>query len=206
LSVRGAERVKALVRLIEALDACRVGRLGEFSRFERGVRSLRLSGLPFKVKDLRRAVEAIAEIPRRHPGYSTVRRLSRLSSALSMGGVAVSMASLLLIAVLRVDSFVYYATLLALIATFYASYLARWYSDEKVLSIYEERMDELLAKGEPLKRTVEFLMDEIRREARRSKLDLSEVKISLYLPDYRGVEVVKKPGRLRARYVVRLRP
>jgi len=111
---------------------------------------------------------------------------------------------MILVIIFKVDSLLYYATLVILLAVFYASYMIRWYSDERVVRIYSERVNELMIKGEPLKRVIEFLLDEVRREARRGRLDLTTIKIHLYLPDYKGIKILKEPGKIRTRYVVTL--
>lgn len=198
------KRIKAIVRMIEALDSCRIGRTSEYIRFERELKNTKISGLPVKPKTLRKVISEINEMPRKDPKYSTVVKLNKLSSILSLCGLVISVVSMLLVMVLRIDSMLYYVTLASLLMIFYASYMIRWYSDERVIKIYSERVDELMAKGEPIKKVIEFLLDEIRREARRGKIDLNIIQIHLHLPDYKGVKILKKPGKLRTRYVVTL--
>jgi len=190
--------------MIEALDSCRIGRTSEYIRFERELKNTKISGLPVKPKTLRKVISEINEMPRKDPKYSTVVKLNKLSSILSLCGLVISVVSMLLVMVLRIDSMLYYVTLASLLMIFYASYMIRWYSDERVIKIYSERVDELMAKGEPIKKVIEFLLDEIRREARRGKIDLNIIQIHLHLPDYKGVKILKKPGKLRTRYVVTL--
>jgi len=190
--------------MIEALDACRIGRTSEYVKFEKEIKTTKISGLPVKLKALRRAVNEIREIPRKDPKYSIIMKLGRLSSILSLCGVVLSLISMILVIIFKVDSLLYYATLVILLAVFYASYMIRWYSDERVVRIYSERVNELMIKGEPLKRVIEFLLDEVRREARRGRLDLTTIKIHLYLPDYKGIKILKEPGKIRTRYVVTL--
>jgi len=199
-------RIKSIVRMIEALDACRIGRTSEFIKFERELKHTKVPGIPVKPKALRRVVNEISEMPRRDPKYSTVIKLNKLSSILSICGFAVFIVNLILVTVLKVNSLLYYAMLTILLGIFYASYMIRWYSDDKIVKIYSERVNELMAKGEPIKRVIEFLMDEIRREARRGKINLSTIKIHLHLSDYKGIEIVKRPGKVRMRYVVVLKP
>ncbi len=202
------DRVKALVELIEALDGLRVGRYASADRLERVATELGLR-LPYSWEELRGDIEGILALPAASPEYGKLERMDRLATLLLRANLSMLLAA---IAAYLLRWFVggpllEAVALLALVGalvTVNLAYSLKVYVAVRVGAIYAERAGDLEKLGRRIKATVEYLLRQLRRELVSRGYDLSAFTLKLWMPDYSGVRVVKKPGRLSARYVVRL--
>ena len=199
------KRIKRMIKLIEALDACRAGKTTEFIKFEKTLKSLRLTGIPVKIKVLKRSIEDIIKIPLKHPKYSRIKKLNKISSIISYVGMGIASLGMLIVLIFKSYGFLYYVSLVSLLIAIYVIYTIRWYIDELTIDIYNDKIDELIKKGEPLRKFNEYLIKEIIREVKRGKLNREKYKFSLYFVDYEGIEVIKRPSKFRSKYLVKIK-
>lgn len=195
------ERARKLRRLIEALDGYRVGRYTDVGGVEELVEELGLS-LPYNWSEVRRDIEEILSIPRKAPGHRRLKRLEALSSSLSKANLAIIGAAVL--SYLAGNPYAFVALAVSSLVVLNMAYFLKAYVSFKVSEAYSSRLDELEALGARIKETVEFLLRQLRRELRSMGYRLEEYRLKLWVPDYAGIQIVKKPSMLSSRYVVRL--
>jgi len=195
------ERVRKLRRLIEALDGYRIGRYTDVGRVEEMIDELGLR-LPHDWSRIRRDIEEILSLPRKAPIYKRLRRLETLSSSLSRANLAI--IGLAILSYLAGHLYVFVALAVASLVVLNVVYFLKAYVNFKISEIYASSLDELEALGARIKETVEFLLRQLKRELRSMGYRVEEYRLKLWVPDYSGIQIVKKPSILSSRYVVRL--
>lgn len=202
------EKVRALKELVEALDGCRVGRCGSLSKVERLVAELGLK-LPYDWQEIKRDAQAILALPATSPEYRRLKRLDRWATSLTRLNLVLLVSAI--VAYLARFWFasalldiVALALILTALAIANAAYAMRVYVSIGVDRIYAERVAELEKLGRRLREVVDYLIRLLRRELRAGRYDLEAFTLRLWVPDYSGVKIVRKPGRLSSRYLVRL--
>jgi len=203
-----SERVRKLRKLIEALDGYRVGRYTSLDKVERLIHELGLKP-PYSWEEVKRDVEAILALPASSPEFKRVEKMDRRASLLTRLNLLLLLGALLLYA-LRVwyPSLLLDVIVLALIVTSLivvnVIYYIRAYTTVRISALYAERLPELEKLGRRLKAVVEYLLRQLKRELRAAGFDPRSYRLKLWLPDYSGIKIVKKPGRLSAKYEVHL--
>ena len=197
---RGEERLKALKRLVEALDSARAGSLRlSLRKMEEEFKSLKLKDSPHKWKVLARDVKEILEIPLGHPEFDKVKTADRVASALAYASMFGLIAGLYF--ALTGDRAAFSYALFTVLALTNASLMFRVYESGKLSMIYRDREDVLEQKSRRIKEVIEYLIEKLRSEARKEKV---EVTMNLKFADYRGIKVLKPPSLFRSTYKVAL--
>jgi len=202
------DRVRALKELIEALDAVRVGRYVDLSRVERLLTELALT-LPYSWEELKRDALAILTLPATAPEYPRLSKLERLAARLARLNLlvmAAALASYVARAWLPAAPLDVVALLLLLAALVIANvaFVLRAHVSLRISAIYAERVGELERLGSRIRATVNYLIRLLRRELVARKYRLDAFTLKLWMDDYAGISVVRKPSWLSPRYVVRL--
>lgn len=202
------DKVKALKGLIEALDGYRVGRYTNLQRVERTIVELNLK-LPYDWEEVKKDINDILALPRTSPMFERLERYDRLAARLTRLNLIFLL--LALSAYLARYWIPYWllnvaalTLILAALIIVNMAYYLRIYVSMKIDAIYVEKLPELEKKGERLKAVINFLIRLLRRELVARKYNLETFTLKLWVPDYSGIKIVKKPGRLSSRYVVRL--
>jgi len=201
-------RVQKMRKLVEALDGYRVGRYTSLSKVERLVLELGVQ-LPYGWEEIRRDVEAIMALPSASPEYKRLERMEQRAALLTKLNMLL-LASALLLYVFRIwhPSFLLDAVVLILVVASLVVanvvYYVRAYAAVRINALYAEKLPELEKLGRRLKAAVEHLLRQLRRELRAAGIDPRNYTLKLWLPDYSGVRIVKRPSRLSAKYEVRL--
>ena len=195
------ERVRKLRRLIEALDGYRIGRYTDVGRVEELIDELGLR-LPHDWSEVRRDIEEILSLPRRAPSYKRLKKLEALSLSLSRANLAIIGVAIL--SYLAGYPYVFVALAVSSLVVLNVVYFLKAYVNLKISEVYASSLEELEALGARIKETVEFLLRQLRKELRSMGYRVEEYRLKLWVPDYSGVQVVKKPSILSSRYVVRL--
>lgn len=195
-------RIKLIIKLIEILDACRIGRTEEAVRIEKLYKELNPSGAPVRLKNIRRSIKEIREIAIKDKNFKAVKRYSKLSNYMSYIGIIMATFIVILVSFMKIDAKLYSALFTSLVIIVYLSFLFKWYAENHLLRIYSDNVDKLMAKGEPLKNFINYLIKMLNRELKRHKLNASRYRLHLYLSDYDNIKVIKKPGKLREKYIV----
>ncbi|RLE89041.1 MAG: hypothetical protein DRJ96_04745 [Thermoprotei archaeon] len=195
------ERVRKLRRLIEALDGYRIGRYTDVGRVEELIDELGLR-LPHDWSEVRRDIEEILSLPRRAPNYERLRKLEALSSRLSRANLAIIGVAIL--SYLAGHPYVFVALAVSSLVVLNVVYFLKAYVNFKISEVYASSLEELEALGARIKETVEFLLRQLRKELRSMGYRVEEFRLKLWVPDYSGIQVVKKPSILSSRYVVKL--
>lgn len=202
------DKVKVLKGLIEALDGFRIGRYTSLERVERAIVELNLK-LPYDWEEIKEDIRAILSLPQTSPAYKRLEKLDRLATKLTrLNFVLLLLALATYLARFWLSSLLLDVTALALIVVALiivnAAYSLRVYVSARVDAIYAEMLPELEKRGKRLKVVVNHLLRLLRRELVVRKYDLETFTLRLWVPDYSGIKIVKKPGRFSTRYVVRL--
>ncbi|MEM1891105.1 MAG: hypothetical protein QXI45_01755 [Thermofilaceae archaeon] len=202
------DKVKLLKGLIEALDGFRIGRYTSLERVERAIVELNLK-LPYDWEEIKEDIRAILSLPQTSPAYKRLEKLDRLATKFTrLNFVLLLLALAAYLARFWLSSLLLDVMALALIVVALiivnAAYSLRVYVSAKVDAIYAEMLPELEKRGERLKAVVNHLIRLLRRELVARKYDLETFTLRLWVPDYSGIKIVRKPGRFSTRYVVRL--
>lgn len=202
------DKVKVLKGLIEALDGFRIGRYTSLERVERAIVELNLK-LPYDWEEIKEDIRAILSLPQTSPAYKRLEKLDRLATKFTrLNFVLLLLALAAYLARFWLSSLLLDVMALALIVVALiivnAAYSLRVYVSAKVDAIYAEMLPELEKRGERLKAVVNHLIRLLRRELVARKYDLETFTLRLWVPDYSGIKIVRKPGRFSTRYVVRL--
>lgn len=202
------DKVKVLKGLIEALDGFRIGRYTSLERVERAIVELNLK-LPYDWEEIKEDIRAILSLPQTSPAYKRLEKLDRLATKLTrLNFVLLLLALATYLARFWLSSLLLDVTALALIVVALiivnAAYSLRVYVSARVDAIYAEMLPELEKRGKRLKVVVNHLLRLLRRELVVRKYDLETFTLRLWVPDYSGIKIVRKPGRFSTRYVVRL--
>lgn len=202
------DKVKVLKGLIEALDGFRIGRYTSLERVERAIVELNLK-LPYDWEEIKEDIRAILSLPQTSPAYKRLEKLDRLATKLTrLNFVLLLLALATYLARFWLSSLLLDVTALALIVVALiivnAAYSLRVYVSARVDAIYAEMLPELEKRGKRLKAVVNHLLRLLRRELVVRKYDLETFTLRLWVPDYSGIKIVRKPGRFSTRYVVRL--
>ncbi len=202
------EKAKKLRALVEMLDGFRVGRVTDPGKVERLLRELSIR-LPYSWDDLRSDMEAIIKLPTTSEDYGRISKMDSISKKLSFINVVLLISAIAVyILALRYNSATMYAAALSVIATslvlVYVAYYFRVYANYKMLAIYVEKADELEKLGVRIKACVEYLLRLLKRELKASGYRLERYSLKLWLADYAGIRVIKKPARFSPRYEVSL--
>jgi len=202
------DKVKVLKGLIEALDSFRIGRYTSLERVERAIVELNLK-LPYDWEEIKEDIRAILSLPQTSPAYKRLEKLDRLATKFTrLNFVLLLLALAAYLARFWLSSLLLDVMALALIVVALiivnAAYSLRVYVSAKVDAIYAEMLPELEKRGERLKAVVNHLIRLLRRELVARKYDLETFTLRLWVPDYSGIKIVRKPGRFSTRYVVRL--
>ncbi|MEM4679563.1 MAG: hypothetical protein QXL98_01350 [Thermofilaceae archaeon] len=202
------DKVKVLKGLIEALDGYRIGRYTSLERVERAIVELNLK-LPYDWEEIKEDIRAILSLPQTSPAYKRLEKLDRLATKFTrLNFVLLLLALAAYLARFWLSSLLLDVMALALIVVALiivnAAYSLRVYVSAKVDAIYAEMLPELEKRGERLKAVVNHLIRLLRRELVARKYDLETFTLRLWVPDYSGIKIVRKPGRFSTRYVVRL--
>lgn len=199
-------RVRKLRKLIEALDGYRIGRYTSLSKVERLILELGVQ-LPHSWEEIKKDVEAILALPTASPEFKRLEKVERRASLLAKLNVLLLVSALLLYA-LRAwylsplfDVAVLTLIVVSLIVT-NVVYYVRAYTAAKISALYAERLPELEKLGRRLKAAVEHLLRQLRKELRAAGINPRSYTLKLWLPDYSGVRIVKRPGRFSAKYEV----
>ncbi|MEM1759745.1 MAG: hypothetical protein QXU26_03425 [Thermofilaceae archaeon] len=200
--------MKLLKGLIEALDGFRIGRYTSLERVERAIVELNLK-LPYDWEEIKEDIRAILSLPQTSPAYKRLEKLDRLATKFTrLNFVLLLLALAAYLARFWLSSLLLDVMALALIVVALiivnAAYSLRVYVSAKVDAIYAEMLPELEKRGERLKAVVNHLIRLLRRELVARKYDLETFTLRLWVPDYSGIKIVRKPGRFSTRYVVRL--
>lgn len=203
-----AEKAKRLKALVEMLDGFRVGRVTDPGKVERLLRELGVR-LPYSWDDLRSDMEAIIKLPTTSEDYGRISKMDRILKKLNLINIVLLTGAIAVyVLAVRHNSATMYAAALFVIATslvlVYVAYYFRVYVNYKVLSIYVEKADELEKLGVRIKVCVEYLLRLLKRELKASGYRLERYGLKLWLADYAGIRVVKKPTRFSPRYEVSL--
>lgn len=199
-------RARKLRELIEALDGYRIGRYTSLDKVERLIHELGLK-LPYSWEEIRKDVEAILALPRTSPEYKRVEKMDRRASLLTKLNLLLLLGALLLYAFRFWQSsyLVDAAVLVMVVASLVIAnvvYYIRAYATVKVSALYAERLPELEKLGHRIKAVIEYLIRQLRRELKVARIDPREYRLKLWLPDYSGIEIVKKPSRFSSKYEV----
>lgn len=202
------DKVRALKGLIEALDGYRVGRYTNLEKVERAIVELNLK-LPYDWEEVKKDIHDILSLPRTSPIFQKLERYDRLATRLTRLNLLLLLLALAAylarfwIAQRLLDFAALTLILTALIIMNVAYYL-RVYVSMKIDAIYVEKLPELEKKGERLRAVINYLIRLLRRELVARKYSLEAFTLKLWVPDYSGIKIIKKPGKLSSRYVVRL--
>lgn len=202
------ERVRRLKELVEAFDGYRVGRYTSLAKVERILTELDLK-LPYDWQDLVKDVKVILELPKTSEAYARIEKMERFASRLVKFNIIFLVGALLLYTLsfwLANPSFgiVAFAMAIASVFTVNVVYVIRAYVNMKIDSLYLEKLPELEKLGARLKVTVDYLLKQLKRELKIGKFRLESFKLKVWLPDYAGIIIVKKPDKWSSRYEVRL--
>ena len=206
--VMSLEKAKKIERLIKALDGYRIGRYTSIERVERWVEELGIK-LPYPWEELKKDVLAILNLPTVTEEYGKIKKMERLASKLGIANIPLTVSSIgVYIAGMSSGNATMVMASLILLAVSvviaYAVYFSKAYVNVKVAELYSRNADKLEKMGYRIKVTVEYLIRQLRRELRAAGYRLSEYRLKLWLPDYSGVRVVRKPSWLSAKYEVTL--
>lgn len=202
------DKVKALKVLIEALDGYRVGRYTSLEKVERIIAELNLK-LPHDWGEIKKDIHAVLTLPRTSPAYQRLEKLDRLAARLTRLNLALLLLALAAyltrfwLAHWLLDAAAL-ALILAALVIVNVAYSLRVYVSMKIDVIYAEKLQELEKRGEKLRALVNYLIRLLRRELVARKYNLETFTLKLWVHDYSGIKVVKKPTRFSSRYVVRL--
>lgn len=203
-------RARKIKEVIEALDGYRVGRYTSLDKVERLIHELGLK-LPYNWDDVKKDVEAILALPRTAPEYKRVEKMDRRVSLLTKLNLVLLLGAAILYA-LRAwhSSYVMDVAVLVLVVASLVianiAYYIRAYITVKIGALYAERLPELEKLGYRIKAVVEYLLRQLRRELRIAGVDPRGYRLKLWLPDYSGVKVVKKPSRFSSKFEVVVEP
>ncbi|MCS7104698.1 MAG: hypothetical protein NZ954_03945 [Thermofilaceae archaeon] len=202
------ERARKLKELIEAFDGYRVGRYTSLTKVERILAELDLK-LPYDWQDLVKDIKVILELPKTSEAYARLEKMERFASRLVKFNLLFLASALLLYTLsfwLANPSLgiVAFAMAIASVLMVNVVYVIRVYVNLRIDSLYAEKLPELEKLGARFKVTVDYLLKQLKRELKIGKFRLESFKLKLWLPDYAGIIIVKKPGRWSSRYEVRL--
>ncbi|HDD34278.1 MAG TPA: hypothetical protein ENG30_03905 [Thermofilaceae archaeon] len=195
------ERVKKLRQLIEALDGYRVGRYTDLSRVERLVEELNLK-LPHGWSAIRGDIEGILELPRRSPLYPRLSKAESIASILSK--VNLALLALAVFSYMLAHTLLFMLLVISSLVMVNVVYFLRTYVNLKISAIYASNLDELEALGIRIRDSVDYLIRQLKRELRAMSFKLEDFRLKLWVPDYGGIRVVKKPSIFSSRYEVSL--
>ena len=206
--VMSLEKARKIERLIRALDGYRIGRYTSIEKVERWVEELGIK-LPYPWEELRKDVLAILNLPAVTEEYGKIKKMERLASKLGIANIPLTVSSIgVYIAGMSSGNATMVMVSLILLAVSvviaYAVYFSKAYVNVKVAELYSRNADKLEKMGYRIKVTIEYLIRRLRRELRVAGYKLSEYRLKLWLPDYSGIRVVRKPSWLSAKYEVAL--
>jgi len=200
-SINGVRKtINDLVKLIEAFDSCRAGKFfRSVAKVEQLYFSLNLKKAPYKWKILQKDILDILDIPKKHPGFEKVVRIHKAANYFSYSsllGLLLGFYSIFL----QNATFFYIFFAFTMIAT-NTSLLLRLYENNLLTKIYNEQKEKILAKGERLKETIDYLIILLMRQLRRTR-EIRETRLKLNFIDYENILVIKNPSLFSTRYTV----
>ncbi len=207
----GEKELKALCSLIETVDTLRAGFFVSWHRLGEKISATKMKEVQEVGKTLKRVHTKVIAAIKSDP---KVVRLAKTAVALRQ--VARMAASIFVILILYVLWFPDSPLSKAVVSAFqnrvilgvvvglvvvalpfsyaYADYKAR-------RAIAELRLKKKTRGSEKLKEIVNQLIEILSKEAEKKGVKKEKLKLNLYLPDYKGVKILKKPGRIRSTYL-----
>ena len=187
---RSLKRAKLMKRLAEDLDAVRAQRLFNTAGALRALSELGLSdGL---WSELRQLLVEIARIPQREPIFPRVRRFDSISNSLLWASLALSLTSLLSLALLRGSEVLVFIFMVSALVLLNVAYALKLYVLAKLRWIYSKHIDEIRSRDDLLRRAVDQLLARMRGELRKAGVEPSSVTFKMYSGDYSQLRVVKR--------------
>lgn len=195
--------IKDIIFLIETLDKCRLGKLEDPTKLEKMIRKLRL-GSSIRWKNIKKALNDIARIPKRDPNFKKLSLIVRISEILLLVSIFFPFLFYILIIFSQYYFISNYYFLIPAIIIINISYILRWYAATKITDIYRKNIDKLIHRGDVLKNEINKLILILKSKAKGRGINLHNIRMRLYNIDYENIIIVKNPGKISSRYVVSL--
>lgn len=192
-----------LATLISAVDGFRVGRCAELKSMDRIVRKVRLTGTSKKWKSIRRDLEAIMDLPTSSPKVMFMMNLALLLRFLGLVSFLVVMMLAIMVsigsAIELTGSFIdiFNSVLIFGIVVL----VVRYFVKERVKKFFDESAGRLKSKSTHLRELNQELIDRLSEGIKKYKGKPRDYKLILYNSDYKGIQILKRPGVLREHFV-----
>ena len=197
------QRVKKLRELIEGLDRCRVGRCEAVAKMDRILDELGIE-IPHGWEVIKKDIENIVALPRKSSMYPRLMRLEAFSTILSRINYAV--IGLAIASYFTGQYQMILGLLIASILIVNIVYFIKAYVKMKIGQIYVNSIGELEGLGTRIRDVVNYLIRLLRRELRALGYSLEAYRLKLWVPDYTGIKILKKPSAFSSSYIVALAP
>jgi len=201
---RSRRRIRKLVNFIEALDGFRIGIVSNIDQLSILYRELELSGKTRRWKEIKKDLEEIAirglKIPKIKKLMDRDKKIDKYYKYVLFAFLGLTLLLFLgFVSQLTIYLMILVLTALNMLLVY------RLYLYDKINYLYYSHRDRFKEQAERLKKDIEALFKEVRKEARKGGIDLATIKIKLYQVDYSGIKVVGKPGRFNRQYTVILK-
>lgn len=200
------ERLDNILKLIKFFDEARARRISNPSEFEtitKGVRGSR--------KDLKAVKKDFDKMVSLAESSKKIRKLVRVTSALEI-------TSFCLFVVVLIVSVIYYFTkpsglnqsllvyffqgaVIAMIVLPCTFLIMRRYTERKLRMLYDQHSMELKGVERRAREIVQRYIFVLGREIRRYEMNPRKFQFRLYHDDYKGIEILHKPGAFSSFYV-----
>lgn len=200
------ERLDNILKLIEFFDEARARRISDPSKFEtitKGVRGSR--------KDLKAVKKDFDKMVSLAESSKKIRRMVRVTSALEITSfflfvvvLAISVMQYLIELPSLNQSLLIYllqGAVIAMIVLPCTFLIMRRYTERKLRMLYNQHSVELKGAERRAREIVQRYIFVLGREIRRYKVNPEKFQFRLYHDDYKGIEIVHKPGAFSSFYV-----
>ena len=192
--VKVRKRIRGLISFIESLDGFRIGAITNIDQLAIKYRQLDLSGRTRKWKEIKKDLEEIAVKGLRNP---KIRELMQKDKKVEKyyKRVLIAFAASAILFLLGLPERLTFLLILATLTAANILLLYRLYIHDKITLLYYKNREAFRDQAERIRDDINRIINEIRREARRAKIDLSTMTLKVYNTDYDHIKIIKRPGK-----------
>ena len=175
---RSRRRIRKLVNFIEALDGFRIGIVSNIDQLSILYRELELSGKTRRWKEIKKDLEEIAirglKIPKIKKLMDRDKKIDKYYKYVLFAFLGLTLLLFLgFVSQLTIYLMILVLTALNMLLVY------RLYLYDKINYLYYSHRDRFKEQAERLKKDIEALFKEVRKEARKGGIDLATIKIKL---------------------------